>query len=71
MTYTPEQIAAVAAWQAASWVHPLTCGQRQGHPEGGDVLIPRADGLYCPTCDYYQARIPNVCLGGPPPNPWP
>ncbi len=57
-----EIIAKVQAWQAAGFVHELTCGVDSRH----EALVPKEiDGkvvLVCLTCDYVQKHISEVCL---------
>lgn len=58
-----EIIAKVRAWQAAGFVHELTCRNDSRHAalEAREV----ANGavvLFCPTCDYAQKHIPEVVL---------
>ena len=53
-----EKMMAVAYWQEAGIVHPLTCGNQSMHEEliahehKGEVI------LLCPTCGYRQTFIP-------------
>lgn len=60
MRLTDDEIASFDAYQAAGFMHPFTCGNkdRRGefpHPNGGDdVLVAMFDGLYCPSCNYCQ-----------------
>ncbi len=66
--WTPTQFAHIVEWQAAPWVHPLTCafdGCRT-------VLAVTTRGLECPNCDYRQTWVPGVVAEhGPPPDPVP
>lgn len=59
-----EIIAKVSAWQAAGFVHELTCGTDSRH---ASLVAKEIEGkvvLVCPTCDYMQQWIPEVCLSG-------
>lgn len=56
---TQENMRAVLDWQAAGFVHPLTCGKDSSHAD----LLPSVtrDGdleLCCVTCNYRQTFIP-------------
>lgn len=56
--WTEEQVAALNQFQNARWMHPFTCGKREGHPldPEGDygVLVATKDGWICRHCDYTQ-----------------
>jgi len=65
--WTPEQVNHLALWQAAPWVHPLTCGT----DDCRTVLTVYFDRLQCPNCGYRQTWVPGVCAEGPPPDPVP
>lgn len=59
-----EIIAKVAAWQAAGFVHELTCGTDSRH---ASLVAKEVEGkvvLVCPTCPYVQHWIPEACLSG-------
>lgn len=67
-------IEAVLAWQAAGYVHPLTCRYCE---EREVLLYPEADGedvvLVCPTCDGRQVmhdRLREIVRGLPPKPEW-
>ena len=48
--WTPEQVAALNAWQTGSATHPYTC------PNNSSArLVPTADGWVCEGCDYTQS----------------
>jgi hypothetical protein len=57
-----EKIDKINQWQAATFVHKLTCGKNSSHKP----LVPVIDFdeviLECPDCDYIQERIPEVVL---------
>jgi hypothetical protein len=57
-----EQIALIAKWQGAGFVHPLTCGTDSGHENLEGREIDGAVMLVCPTCGYRQAHVPGVVL---------
>lgn len=52
--WTPEQVAALNAFQQHGGMHPFTCGNERHDVHY--VLIARADGWHCsqPPCDYRQ-----------------
>lgn len=52
--FTPEQVEALNAYQAAGWFHPFTCGNEHRDPR---TLIAEAEGWRCPKprCTYRQA----------------
>jgi hypothetical protein len=63
--WTPEQVAALNAYQRRGDMHPFTCGgdradaaHRRYAEEAGDgdwgVLVARQDGWVCPVCGYRQ-----------------
>lgn len=51
MIFTDDQCDSFNAYQAAGIMHPFTCGNNH---DGERELVARADGLFCPTCDYVQ-----------------
>jgi hypothetical protein len=63
--WTPEQVAALNAYQEARQLHPFTCGNDRGDADhvayqalnGGDFgqLVASVDGWHCPVCGYRQA----------------
>lgn len=55
--WTPEQVAALNAFQLHGGMHPFTCGA--DHPGPSPALVARPDGWHCPgtyraPCDYRQ-----------------
>ena len=54
--WSPEQVAALNAWQANGRVHPFTCGNRDTpeHDKDGGQLIADKTGWRCPVCGYRQ-----------------
>ncbi len=55
--FTPEQVAALNAFQRRGGMHPFTCGGE--HAPGSPILVARADGWHCTdpygeACDYRQ-----------------
>lgn len=54
--WTPTQVRAIEAWQAAGTVHPLTCITHSDHP-----MTVRSAGLYCEKCGYEQTWVPRMC----------
>lgn len=62
--WTPEQVAALNAWQTNDRLHPFTCGNDRmdaahvayQRENGGDFgqLFATTDGWICPVCDYRQ-----------------
>lgn len=64
-----EIVARVMEWQAAEWVHPLTCGNDSHHRKLVPLLVGGDVGLMCADCDYVQRRVPLVCIAGPGKNP--
>ncbi len=63
MTLTnAEIIERINAWQAAGFVHELTCGVDSRHEALVAKEIEGKVVLTCVTCDYLQAHIPPVCL---------
>jgi hypothetical protein len=54
--WTPEQVAALNAWQTSSGTHPFTCGCDTCHPGINSVLHATPDGWRCPItgCQYVQ-----------------
>lgn len=64
------KIANVQRWQAASWMHPLTCGNDSGHANLEPVERDGKVVLICKDCPYVQEWIPTCCLHGPPPDPF-
>jgi hypothetical protein len=68
--WSPEQVAALQAWQDAGYVHELTC-RHNGLPAGRKhhALVAQRDGLWCPTCGHIQTWAPAMCMNGPPPKP--
>jgi hypothetical protein len=67
-TLTNVQIMAkVQAWQAAGFVHELTCGVDSRHlaleaRERVESGVAKGVALFCPTCGYEQVNIPPVVL---------
>lgn len=74
--FTPAQVAWLHRCQFGPWrnmftglplgdpyhMHPLTCGNRDDHPEiAGDkgILIPTVRGWICQCCDYTQDWTPT------------
>jgi len=55
-------------WQAAGWVHPLTCGNDSNHGHLLPIIEDDKIILVCPDCDYRQVNIPAYCCLGPGPN---
>lgn len=53
--FTWEQVRALRKWQAAGYVHALTC------PNHHTLEVANA-GLYCVECEYVQDWAPEVCL---------
>lgn len=72
--FTTGQVEAIKAWQACTWVHPLTCANRGDgdHVVTTDlgVLEVDIDGLFCPSCDYTQKWVPENCVRPLPPDPF-
>ncbi len=70
--WTDEQVMSLTAWQNNGYVHPYTCGQRDGHPldPEGDygVLVPTTDGWVCRHCDYTQEWAHDYSLNEAPPH---
>jgi hypothetical protein len=50
--WTPEQVAALNAYQALGYVHEFTCPGHDG--DGSRVLVATGAGWICPSCDYTQ-----------------
>lgn len=50
--WTPEQVAALQAYQDAGYMHPFTC-PTENHSSIGN-LVPTARGWVCQFCDYTQ-----------------
>lgn len=54
--WTPEQVAALNAFQKRGQFHPFTCGNAYGHEYYSPTLIALEDGWHCPApfCGYRQ-----------------
>ena len=61
-----EIIRRIREWQAAGYVHPLTCGKDSSHPVLEPGLRDEKVVLFCPGCDYVQEHIPRAVLKGVP-----
>lgn len=59
-----ELIAKIENYQKSKQMHPLTCGQRDKHPDFRGILYGEVENgkvvLKCPNCDYVQHNIPEV-----------
>ena len=64
--WTDEEVENLNRWQAAGYVHELTCPNEH---EGSRVLIADSAGWYCGGCEYTQTWAHNFMLQGPPANP--
>jgi len=63
--WSPAIVTNLRAWQAAGYVHPLTCERSIHGP-----LDVSPTGLRCKTCGYLQTWAPEVvAIHGPPPPP--
>lgn len=70
--WTFEQVVALQVWQDNDFVHPFTCGNRDGHPDiHGDhgILVPTIGGWICQCCDYVQDWAHEHMFGPAPTNP--
>lgn len=77
--WTQEQVDGLNAYQAAPWVHPFTCGNRdaEGHREHAaavgahdhGILVATKDGWVCPVCSYTQDWAHARMAKGAPPKP--
>lgn len=56
--FDQEQRAALQAWQACAWAHPLTCGKCPSSMP----MIPEKRGMVCPSCFHVQEGVPSLCL---------
>lgn len=67
--WTPEQVAALNAYQALGFVHEFTC--LEDHGPDSRVLVAATDGWICPSCDYTQdwAHDAMADIERHPPNP--
>lgn len=63
--WSPDQFANIIRWQAAGWVHPLTCQESSHGP-----LALFGGALACIRCGYTQTWVPRlIAEAGPPPDP--
>ncbi len=71
--FTPEQVAAMNAFQARGDFHPFTCGSGNrgdaAHLDGEGRLVATADGWVCPYCDYRQDWAHGEMAANPAPAP--
>lgn len=53
--FTPDEVAALDAYQHAGVMHEFTCANRgDGDHRDEGVLVPTVRGWICPYCDYTQ-----------------
>lgn len=70
--WTPEQVAALNAYQRCGQMHPFTCGKRDRHRStNAGVLVAVEHGWTCPAlgCDYRQNWAHPFMATGPWPRP--